>query len=58
MADLEENVSLNADEDIGDSSDEHKKCTLDAEQDEDTPKTFKDLVGLIEAEKRHLCRAK
>lgn len=45
MADLADNVSLNADEEIGDSSDQHKNWTLDADQDEDTPKTFKDLVG-------------
>lgn len=45
MADLEGNVSLNEDEEVGDSSDEHTKCMFEADQDDDTPKTFKDLVG-------------
>lgn len=60
MADLEENVSPNEEVTLGGSNDEDTKCTLNEEQNEDTPKTFKDLVGLSEAENhhRHLRRAK
>lgn len=45
MADIEENVSLNEDETLGDLSDEDTKCTLNADENDDTVKTFKDLVG-------------
>lgn len=45
MADIEENVSLNEHETPGDLSDEDTKCTLNAGKNDDTPKTFKDLVG-------------
>lgn len=58
MADPEENVSLNEDDKMEDSSDKNTKCTLNVGQDDDSPSTFKDLVGLSEAEKRHLGIAK
>lgn len=48
MADLEENVNLNEDETPEtprDLSDEDTKCTLNSGKNDDTPKTFKDLVG-------------
>lgn len=45
MADLEKNVSLNEDETLGDLSGEDTKCALTSNENEDTPKTFKDLVG-------------
>lgn len=49
MADLEENVSFNQDEISGDLRDEDTKCALNAGENDDTPKTFKDLVGCSEA---------
>lgn len=59
MADIEENVSLNEDETLGDLSDEDTKCTLNADENDDTVKTFKDLVGWSEAglRYRHIKRA-
>lgn len=49
MADLVENVNLNRDETLGDLSDEDTKCTLNADENNDTPKNFEDLVGWSEA---------
>lgn len=45
MAELEENVNLNEDETPRDLSDEDTECTLNSGKNDDTPKTFKDLVG-------------
>lgn len=50
MADPEESVSLNEDDKMEDTSDKNTKCTLNVGHDDDSPKTFKDLVGLSEAE--------
>lgn len=44
MADVDKSVNLK-DETLGDLSDEDTKCTLNACENDDKEKTFKNLVG-------------